>query len=126
LSILRHNGFLFFGLISPWIGADGRLLVPDAQRLRQHEVTLCGQTRLGMAVCLRPLTEVHWPLLYRWYSDPDVLYYSEGDDVSAYSPEDVRGIYYQVSPTAFCFIIEAGGVPVGDRRQNPPAARPQE
>jgi RimJ/RimL family protein N-acetyltransferase len=88
--------------------------VSDGQALRTHDVTLCGRTPGGIAVCLRPLTEAHWPLLYRWYSDPEVLYYSEGDDVDAYSPEDVRGIYYQVSPTAFCFVIEADGIPVGD------------
>jgi RimJ/RimL family protein N-acetyltransferase len=98
----------------PWIGANGGRRVTDAPRLHQHDVTLCGQTPGGTAVCLRPLTEAHWPFLYRWYSDPEVLYYSEEDDVDAYSPEDVRGIYCQVSPTAFCFIIEADGVPVGD------------
>jgi aminoglycoside 6'-N-acetyltransferase len=88
--------------------------MPDAQALRQHDFTLCGETRRGVAVRLRPMTEDDWPLLYRWYSDPEVLYYSEGDDVSYYSPEDVRGIYCTVSQTAFCFIVEADGIPVGD------------
>ena len=88
--------------------------MPDAQALRQHDVTLCGETRRGVAVRLRPMTEDDWPLLYRWNSDPEVLYYSEGDDVDAYSPENVRGIYCTVSQTAFCFIVEADGVPVGE------------
>jgi aminoglycoside 6'-N-acetyltransferase len=86
----------------------------DAQNLRQHDVTLCGETRRGAAVRLRPMTEDDWPLLYRWNSDPEVLYYSEGDDVASYSPEDVRGIFCTTSQTAFCFIIEVEGTPVGE------------
>jgi aminoglycoside 6'-N-acetyltransferase len=88
--------------------------MPDTRRLRQHDVTLCGETHRGVAVRLRPMTEDDWPLLYRWNSDPDVLYYSEGDDAASYSPEDVRDIYCTVSQTAFCFIVEADGTPVGE------------
>jgi RimJ/RimL family protein N-acetyltransferase len=77
-------------------------------------VILYGQTARGRAVRLRPLTERDWPLLYRWNSDPEVLYFSEGDDVDAYSPEDVQGIYRTVSQTAFCFVIEVEGTPVGE------------
>ena len=77
-------------------------------------MTLCGQTARGLDVCLRPLTEADWPLLYRWNSDPDVLYYSEGNDVACYSQEDVQGIYRTVCKAAFCFVIEAGGEPVGE------------
>ena len=88
--------------------------MPDAQSLRQHDVTLCGETRHGLAVRLRPMTEDDWPLLYRWNGDPEVLYYSEGADVASYSPEEVRGIYCAVSKTAFCFIVEADGTPVGE------------
>lgn len=74
--------------------------------IRTHTVTLCGRTAGGRPVALIPLTEAHWPHLYRWYSDPEVLFFTEGDNVSAYSAEDVRGIYSQVSQTAFCFLIE--------------------
>ena len=88
--------------------------MPDAQSLRQHDVTLRGETRRGVAVRLRPMTEDDWPLLYRWNSDPEVLYYSEGNDVASYSPENVRGIYCTVSQTAFCFVVEADGTPVGE------------
>jgi RimJ/RimL family protein N-acetyltransferase len=84
------------------------------ERLWVHDVTLHGQTSRGVQVRLRPLTEADWAILYRWNRDPEVLYYSEGDDVDAYAPEEVRGIFCQVSQTAFCFIIEADGVPVGE------------
>jgi RimJ/RimL family protein N-acetyltransferase len=83
-------------------------------RLRVHDVTLRGQTARGVQIRLRPLTEADWDVLYRWNSDPEVLYYSEGDNVDSYTPEDVRGIFMRVSQTALCFIIEAGGVPVGE------------
>jgi len=86
----------------------------DEERVRVHDVTLRGQTARGAQICLRPMTEADWDLLYRWNSDPEVLYYAEGDDVDAYTPDEVRGIFGQISQTAFCFIIEADGVPVGE------------
>ncbi|MBN1248857.1 MAG: GNAT family N-acetyltransferase [Anaerolineae bacterium] len=63
---------------------------------------------------LRPLTEQDWDLLLRWNSDPEVLYDAEDDDVSAYTLEEIQGIYRGVSQTAFCFVIEAGGTPIGE------------
>ena len=56
--------------------------------LREHDVTLHGIT-----VKLRPMTENDWDVLARWNSDPEVLRFSEGDDVQSYSLEDVQGIY---------------------------------
>ncbi|MBC8444519.1 MAG: GNAT family N-acetyltransferase [Chloroflexi bacterium] len=82
--------------------------------LRTHGVTLKGCTPRGVRVRLRPMTEDDWGLLYRWNSDPEVLYYSEGDDVASYTPEQVRDIYCSVCQNALCSIIEADGVPVGD------------
>ena len=67
--------------------------------IRTHTITLCGRTAGGWPVALSPLTEAHWPHLYRWYSDPEVLFFTEGDNVSAYSAEDVRGIYYDLALT---------------------------
>lgn len=78
-------------------------------RLREHDVTLYGAT-----VKLRPMTENDWDILVLWGSDPDVLWFSEGDDVQSYSLEDIQGIYRNVSQTAFCFIIEVHGHPVGE------------
>ena len=77
--------------------------------LRTHSITLPGEK-----VVLRPLTEQDWAILMRWSADPDVLYFSEGDDVTTYTLDDVQGIYRSVSQKAFCFVIEADGQPVGD------------
>jgi RimJ/RimL family protein N-acetyltransferase len=77
--------------------------------LRTHSVTLyCGDT------VLRPLTERDWALLLRWNNDPEVLYYSEGDDIQAYSLDDVQSVYRGVSQRALCFVIEQGGLPIGE------------
>jgi RimJ/RimL family protein N-acetyltransferase len=78
-------------------------------KLRPHAITLHGDR-----VTLRPLTEDDWDLLLAWNSDPEVLYYAEGDDVGAYTLVEVQAIYRTVSQTAFCFIIEVGGVPIGE------------
>ncbi|MBN2047092.1 MAG: GNAT family N-acetyltransferase [Anaerolineaceae bacterium] len=78
-------------------------------RLKTHPITLSGER-----VTLRPMTEADWPHLLVWNSDPDVLYYSEGDDVPSYSLEEVQGIYCMISQTALCFIIEYQGTPIGD------------
>ena len=77
--------------------------------VRTHAVTL-----VHGGTVLRPLTECDWPLLLRWNSDPEVLYFSEGDDVESYSLEDVQGIYRGVSQRAYCFVIEHEGLPIGD------------
>ena len=77
--------------------------------LREHDVTLH-----GAKVTLRPMTENDWDVLARWDSDPEVLWFSEGDDVQSYSREDVQGIYRDASQTAFCFIIEVDGQVIGE------------
>jgi aminoglycoside 6'-N-acetyltransferase len=77
--------------------------------LREHDVVLsAGDLRL------RPMRESDWELLLRWNSDPEVLYYSEGDDVSSYTLDEVQGIYRDASQAGFCFVIEVGGLPVGE------------
>ena len=47
-------------------------------KLREHTITLGSEK-----VILRPMTEADWDILLKWNSDPQVLYYSEGDDVQA-------------------------------------------
>ena len=84
-------------------------MVPAITCLREHGVTL-----RGGRVLLRPLTEADWPILLRWNSDPEVLYYLEGDHVERYSPNEVQEIYRSVSQHAICFVIEHDGEPVGD------------
>jgi RimJ/RimL family protein N-acetyltransferase len=78
-------------------------------RLRPHSVTLCGER-----VTLRPMTEDDWDLLLRWNNDPEVLYFSEGDEVCQYTLDQVQQIYRGVSQRAFCFMVEVGGVPIGE------------
>ena len=77
--------------------------------LREHSVTI-----FGNGVVLRPLTEDDWTLLAAWNSDPEVLWYSEGDDVKSYSLEDVQDIYRTTSKAAYCFVMEVDDVPIGE------------
>lgn len=77
--------------------------------LREHKIVLRGER-----VVLQPLTEDVWNLLLRWNSDPEVLYFAEGDDVSSYTLAQVQGIYRGVSQTAFCFVVEVNGAPIGE------------
>jgi RimJ/RimL family protein N-acetyltransferase len=75
-----------------------------------HSVLLQGER-----ITLRPMTEADWVDLMRWNNDPEVLYYSEGDDVQSYTIEDVQGIYRPISNKGgLCFIIEYQGRPIGD------------
>ena len=80
----------------------------DETLLNEHNITLHGEQ-----VVLRPMTENDWDILARWNSDPEILYFSEGADVESYDLEEVQGIYRGVSQTAFCFIIEFNGQPIG-------------
>jgi RimJ/RimL family protein N-acetyltransferase len=80
-----------------------------ARAIRSHEVTL---TKGG--VVLRPMSEADWPLLMAVNNDPEVLFYSEGDDVASRPLDEVQAIYRHVSQSAFCFVIESDGAPVGD------------
>ena len=53
--------------------------------IKTHEITLYGGSEQYQIV-LRPLSDEYLPYLYKWNSDPDVLYWSEGDDIKAYPP----------------------------------------
>ncbi len=63
---------------------------------------------------LRPLTEEDWPHLLRWNQDPEVLYFSEGGDVTAHSLATVKRIYRGVSQRAFVFLLLLDGTPIGE------------
>jgi RimJ/RimL family protein N-acetyltransferase len=82
--------------------------------LRYHDVVLEGQISLGGHIRLRSMTEGDWDLLLKWNNDPDVLYWAEGGDVTSRTLQEVQDLYRTVSRTAFCFVIEAVGVPVGE------------
>jgi ribosomal-protein-alanine N-acetyltransferase len=77
--------------------------------LRPHAVTLRGER-----VVLRPMTEGDWGVLLRWNNDPEVLWFTEGEDVRSRTLEQVQRIYRGVSEHALCFIAEVDGVPVGE------------
>jgi aminoglycoside 6'-N-acetyltransferase len=79
------------------------------EKLKQHNITLRREQ-----IVLRPMTENDWDILLKWNSDPEILYYSEGDDVTHYSLEQVQRIYRSVSQNASCFIIEYDGKPIGE------------
>ncbi len=81
----------------------------SSDRIQEHSITLRGNRTV-----LRPMAETDWGLLVRWNSDPAVLWFSEGEDVESRPLDDVQGIYREVSRTAFCFIIEVGGLPIGE------------
>jgi RimJ/RimL family protein N-acetyltransferase len=78
-------------------------------KLRQHAICLSGPR-----VVLRPLTEQDWPVLLDWYNDPQILYYSEGDEIAGYSLEDLQDVFRSVSQQGYCFLIEYTGQPIGD------------
>ena len=82
--------------------------------IKSHDIVLYGGNK--HKIILRPLSDEHLPFLYKWNADPDILYWTEGgkDIVRSYDRETVHKIYGGVSQNAFCFLIEAGGVPVGE------------
>lgn len=80
-----------------------------SERLRPHGVRL-----MDCPLNLRPMTEDDWPTLLPWHSDPEVLYFAEGDHVTARSPDDMQHIYRSVSQAAFVFVAELNGRPIGD------------
>jgi len=77
--------------------------------LKSHNITL---TR--GAITLRPLCDDHLPLLYQWNRDPEVLYWCEGADVQENDAETVHDIYGRTSQSAFCFLVEFDGKPIGE------------
>lgn len=78
------------------------------ERLREHNITLRGER-----LVLRPMTENDWDILWKWDSDPEVVYYSDGDWVDGYDLETSQMIYRGVSQAAFTFIAELAGRPIG-------------
>ena len=112
--MVPQGGFTF--IVDSFPFAVYNLVMSDSTpgQLKQHQVTLNGQTGRGIKVELWPLTENDWDWLEKWNRDPDVLYYADGDAVTAYSPEKVRQIYRSVSQHAFCFLIDADGKAIGE------------
>lgn len=63
---------------------------------------------------LRPIRETDWKYLFEWNKDKEILYFSEGDDVSEYSTEETKQIYTHVSQTADIFMIEYSNEIIGE------------
>ena len=59
------------------------------------------------------MTEEDWNLLLKWNNDPEVLYFSEVDDVASRTLDEVQQIYRCVSQNAFCFIIKVDDQDIG-------------
>lgn len=81
--------------------------------IHSHDITLLGGNA-DHSIALRPLTDAHLPYLYKWNSDPEVLYWADADDVKSYPPEAVHQIYGQPAEETLYFIIEADGELIGD------------
>lgn len=81
--------------------------------IKTHDITLYGGTDTYKIV-LKPLSDEHLPLLYKWNSDPEVVYWSDTGNAEVFSEDDIRGIYGSASENAFCFIAEVDGKIIGD------------
>lgn len=76
---------------------------------REHQYTLTQGV-----IRIRPSHENDMDMLQKWGDDPEVLYFSEGDDVTHYDIEDIKGIYRSVKDCAYCFMIEYGEMRIGE------------
>ncbi len=84
--------------------------------IKTHGVTLCGAAG-DHKITLCPLTDEHLSYLYKWCSDTDVLYWTEGgaaEELAPYPPELVDQIYGMVSQNAHCFLISVDDTPIGE------------
>lgn len=81
--------------------------------IKTHDITLYGGNDTYKIV-LRPLSDEHLPYLYKWNSDAEVLYWTEGDDVEGYPPEVVHKIYGGSQEECLYFAIEVNGEIVGE------------
>lgn len=80
--------------------------------IKSHTVTLYGGSE-QYKIIMRPLTDDYLPNLYKWASDPEILYWTEGEDVKSYPPEIVHQIWGRISENNFCFVIELNGETIG-------------
>lgn len=81
--------------------------------IKTHERTLYGGNE-QYKIVLRPLSDEHLPYLYKWNADPEVLYWTEGEDVEVYPPEAVHQIYGEISQVSLCFAIEVNDQIIGE------------
>lgn len=78
--------------------------------IKQHNLHLWGKK-----ILLRPFTDADIHIAWRWNQDAEVLYYTEGDEVTGRTLEDLKGIYRSMSQQGYLFIIETeDGKPIGE------------
>ena len=63
---------------------------------------------------LCPLSDEHLPYLYKWNSDSEVLYWTEGEDIESYPPEIVHQIYGGISQNNLCFALKVNDEIIGE------------
>ncbi len=81
--------------------------------IKSHDITLHGgNDQYHITLC--PLTDEHLPYLYKWNADPEVLYWTEGDDIESYPPEMVHIIWGGISKNNLCFAVDVNGEIVGE------------
>ena len=83
-------------------------------KIQLHNIILKGKTAGGGSVVLRPMTENDWDILFKWNQDPEVLYYSDTGFETSYTMEFTQSIYRGTSKSAFIFVIEYNGKPIGE------------
>lgn len=81
--------------------------------IKTHDITLIGGNE-QYKIILRPLSDEHLSYLYKWNSDPGVLYWTEGEDVECYMPDVVHQIYGGISQNNFCFVVEVNDKIIGE------------
>ena len=59
------------------------------------------------------MTEDDWATISKWETDPEVIWWADTDPVNSRSLEEVQDILRSVSQTAYCFVIELDGTPIG-------------
>lgn len=83
--------------------------------IKSHDITLYGGNDID--IVLRPLSDEHLPLLYKWNSDPLVLYWTEGGTADlnlSYDTDTVHCIYGGDIENILYFLIEVDNIPIGE------------
>ncbi len=81
--------------------------------IKSHNITLHGGND-RYHITLLPLTDEHLPYLYKWNADPEVLYWTEGEDITSYPPEMVHIIWGGISENNLCFAVDVNGEIIGE------------
>ncbi|MDR0730208.1 MAG: GNAT family N-acetyltransferase [Treponema sp.] len=77
--------------------------------INKHDIILNDNNK----IILKPLMDKHFPLLYKWENDSEVLYWSEGDKIEQWDEESTRSLFGDISKNAKCFLIEIDSIPIG-------------